>query len=106
MGAVGTTQNPFSQKARISEAAGCCGNKWTEYEVVRRLLTFILSQQGHCLQAALQEPPLPGFRHEFITAASGPQEGPESVPTMSTGQGVTWPHLVSRRKESAEIWGS
>lgn len=49
--------------------AGRCGNKWTEYEVVRWLLTLILSQQGHCLQAALQGPLLPGCCHEFIAAA-------------------------------------
>ena len=103
---MGTTQNPFSQNAGISEDAGRCGNKWTEYEVVRWLLTLILSQQGHRLQAALQGPLLPGFCHEFIAAPRAPQEGPESVPTTSTGQGVTWSHLVSRRKERAEIWGN
>lgn len=70
------------------------------------MLTLILSQQGHRLQAALQGSLLPGFCHEFIAAARAPQEGPESVPTTSTGQSVTWSHLVSRMKEGVEIWGS
>lgn len=56
------------------------------------------SQQGLCLQAALQGPLASRFlSYLYPSSKRGPQGGSRSTHTMATDQLVMWPHLTCRR---------